>query len=103
MSTGKFSEGMIILPVDESVQAGVQGLTFNGNMLIKFLPVKISETFPDLLAYSASRCSLTAMNKANFEGLLNLKVLYLYQNQITAINNETFENLIALERLTLCK
>lgn len=96
-STSIDSEGIKISPDDESMQ----GLEFDFNKKIKFLPVEVSETFSNLLAYSAYDCSLTSIKKANFAGLNKLKSLQLNGNQISSINSETFEDLIALELLYL--
>lgn len=79
----------------------VKGIDFWGNKGIKFLPVKVSESFPNLLAYGAGMCSLTKISKANFKNMSKLKVLFLYRNQITTINSDTFEDLVALEWLDL--
>lgn len=93
------SEGTSIWPKD----ASVKGLQFHENKKIKFLPVKVSESFPDLLALSAIKCSLETIKKANFEGMVKLKVLRLEHNQISTIYSDTFKDLIALDKLDLGK
>lgn len=95
-STSIDAEGSTISPKDESAQ----GLDFDGNKKIKFLPIKVAETFPNLLVYDARICSLT-ITKANFEGIDKLNLLYLHENRISTINSETFEDLIALEKFKL--
>lgn len=77
-------------------------LHFNNNKNISFLPVKVSENFPYLLAY-AGHCSVKEIYLENFEGLRKLKVLNLIGNQIEKISNDTFDDLTALERLYLGK
>lgn len=84
---------------DESVI----GLDFWGNKKIKFLPVQVNESFPNLLAYSAGHCSLSTIEKENFKGMNKLKGLWLYMNQISTINSDTFEDLVGLEMLYLRK
>lgn len=92
-------EGDTISPRDEIMQ----GLCLINRKKTKFLPLKVAETFPNLLAYSADRNSLTKINKANFAGLNKLEKLSLSYNHITTIRSDTFEDLIALEELELGK
>ena len=84
---------------DESIE----GLRFWGNKKIKFLPIKVSEKFPNLLGLEAGLCSLTTISTANFKGLNKLRFLGLQYNQIKKIRSDVFEDLVALEYLYLCK
>lgn len=84
---------------DESVE----GLTLSHNKMIRFLPEKIFEKFPNLLIYIANNCSLSRILKNNFKGLEKLKILSLSSNQIEIINSDTFEDLSSLEVLGLRK
>jgi hypothetical protein len=76
-------------------------IIFWGNRNIKFLPVRLSDAFPNLMGYSAIACSLTQIIKANFENLGKLKCLYLAHNQISTIETASFQDLTALEVLDL--
>jgi hypothetical protein len=85
-------------PKDDSIKA----LNFWYNTKIKFLPVRVAETFPSLTAYMAAGCSLKKISKENFRNMDRLKLLWLQNNQITIINGNTFEDLHELEQLWLC-
>lgn len=78
-----------------------EGIEFSQNIKISFLPWKVVEKFPNLVAYSASGCSLKEIEKQNFEGLTKLKALNIPNNQIETIASDTFEGLIQLEILFL--
>lgn len=91
--------GVIISTRNEAMK----GLYFGGNRKIFLLPVNVSESFPNLESYDANRCSLKKITKQNFEGLIELKRLYLDFNQIKNITNGTFQGLVALEILVLCQ
>lgn len=84
---------------DESIG----GLSLYSNRKIKFLPVQVGEKLPNLLGYSAYSCSIKTISKENFAGLNKLKVLYLNGNQIEKVNRNTFEGLVSLEDVRLCK
>lgn len=81
----------------------VQGLELERNNMIFYLPIKIAESFPNLLALSAWDCSLKEISRKNFENLSKLKQLILYRNEIETIFYDTFADLIALEYLNLRK
>jgi Leucine rich repeat len=80
-----------------------EGLSFWTNKKIKFLPIQVSEKFPNLLGYQASHCSITEISKKNFEGLTKLKLLHLINNKIEKILSDTFEDLVELTNVTLGK
>lgn len=88
-----------ILPRDENIA----GVNFSYDKKIRFLPVKISETFPKLIKYFAFGCSLTEVYKIHFENLNKLKSLVLGSNQIEKISSNTFDDLTSLEHLNLSK
>lgn len=91
--------GSSISPRDEAIE----GLSLYINAKIYFLPQKVAESFPNLLAYSAYRCSLTEVSKINFAYLGKLRVLLLDYNQIIKIGSNTFEDLSSLEYVNLSK
>ena len=84
---------------DESIER----LAFNHNRNIKFLPIEVSEKFPNLMGLEAGDCSLTTISKENFKDLTKLRLLGLYYNQIEKIRSDVFGDLVALEKLFLCK
>lgn len=93
------STGLTITPRDETIG----GLHLQSNQKVRFLPEKVSETFPNFLAYYAYGCSLTEVSKIHFENLVKLRVLQLSGNQIEKIPSNTFEDLKSLEYLDLSK
>ena len=84
---------------DESVE----GFWLWVNKKIKFLPIDVSEKFPNLLGLSAYSCSLTTVSKANFKGLSKLRYLNLGYNQIEKIRSDVFSDLVSLEQLHMCE
>lgn len=76
---------------------------FADNKKISFLPVDPSATFPKLIIYTATNCSLKAISHPNFRFLKELKYLYLGYNQIEKVNSDTFDDLESLERLSLSR
>lgn len=91
------SKGFVISPADSSIDA----LTFYTNKKILFLPIRVDETFTNLIGYEAADCSLTAVSKINFKNLDKLLYLGLMKNQIERISSDTFEDLTSLEILVL--
>lgn len=83
----------------------VKNLRLVDNKNIEFLPIKVSEIFPNLLQYSSENCLIKTISYANFKGLFKLKVLNLAHNQIERLETgffDDFNNLGEL-RLTLNK
>lgn len=93
------STGFIISSRDEHIGA----LQMHLNEEIRFLPEKVSETFPNLLLIWAYKCSLTEVSKNNFENLAKLRSLFLNNNQIEKIPSNAFEDLMSLSILYLRK
>jgi hypothetical protein len=81
----------------------ILGLSFYTNKNIFYLPVYLAGSFPNLIAYDGSECSIREISKANFAGLTNLKSLALVENEIVKIFSNTFEDLVELEYLWLCE
>lgn len=94
------SPGALITTDDD---LSIKGIFFDENGKVFFLPDNVHEKFPLLLAYSAWRCSIKAINKRNFEELYNLEYLSLGVNFIERIETNTFEDLMALKQLHLRK
>jgi hypothetical protein len=81
----------------------IEGLRFDENKKIHYLPENVSDVFLSINAYSAGDCSVREISKRNFLGMFNMKVLYLYDNLIEVIPNDTFEDLTELLLLWLRK
>lgn len=93
------SHGFEISSGDEAVE----GLVFDNNQKIRFLPEKVAEKFPKLVIYWAQSCSLTEISKIHFENLGSLTQLLLQSNRIEKISSNTFEDLTSLFWLNLRK
>jgi hypothetical protein len=79
----------------------VPGLSFWFNKKIFYLPINVSESFPNLVVYGANGCSVKTISKVNFRGLKKLIRLDLGYNEIAFIPDDTFEDLKALEWLQI--
>ncbi|KAL7015999.1 hypothetical protein ACKWTF_016767 [Chironomus riparius] len=79
----------------------VSGFTIKDSKTISFLPVKVSEVFPNLLIYEANNCAINKLLKPNFENLKKLRVLDLQHNQISSFSEDTFDDLQMLIHLDL--
>jgi Leucine rich repeat len=81
----------------------ITGLSFTNNENIFFLPENVAEKFPNLLLYTAAKCSIKEVSCQNFKGLKYLKWLILQHNQIEKIKSNTFEDLQELDWIALSK
>lgn len=81
----------------------VTWLTLSINKKIHYLPVKVAESFPNLVEYWAHNSAIKKISKMNFESLTQLKVLLLQGNEIQEIPSDTFEDLTSLKTLYLSK
>lgn len=86
-------------PSDETVE----GINLSGNRNVRFLPVNPAEKFPNLISFDARSSSIEDISRSNFVGLTKLLKLYLENNLIKRISDDTFGDLIALEYLSLSK
>lgn len=81
----------------------VQGMVFDDNPEIKFLPINVHEKFPNIIGLSAWQCAIKVVSKKNFKNLSHLTVLSLARNQIEKVDIDTFDDLTSLEKLHLRK
>lgn len=81
----------------------VEELLFRDNKQISHLPIETYTKFPNLIVLDASRCSIKAVKKENFQNLLLLKEIYLSDTRIETIKGKVFEGLVALEIIHLGK
>lgn len=79
----------------------VAGLTIKDTKTVHFLPVKVSQTFPNLLIFEAYNCALKSVTKVNFENLRKLRAVDLQHNQISTFSEDTFDDLRMLIHLDL--
>lgn len=78
-----------------------QGIRFDFNKKIFYLPLKTSEVFPNLLIYAAHECSIKTVIKENFQHLFMIMEIWLEGNQIETIFDNTFQGLSTLKRINL--
>lgn len=79
----------------------VEGFDTSRNKNVEFLPINLGEKFPKLIILSASGCSIKGIAKENFKGLNMLRHLLLIRNQIERVDDDTFEFIPAVERISL--
>lgn len=79
----------------------VKGFYFEFNRKIEYLPVKVYEKFPNLIAYDGAFLALKGIKYQNFEKLEELQYLTLKGNQITYISTDAFKDLTKLKYLIL--
>lgn len=73
------------------------------NNFVQFLPISVDESFLNLIQFSVVGCSVKNVIKENLKGLKKLTFLDLRNNQIEAIEENSFDDLIELEILTMSK
>lgn len=76
--------------------ADVNGLMFEFNKKIEFLPVDVYKNFPNLTVLAAKNCSLREISARNFENLVYLTFVDLQANHIKSIPNYCFDGLAKL-------
>lgn len=84
-------------PSDEAVES----IVFAYNKMIKYLPEKIQETFPNLKIVDAASCAIRSIWMENFMHLQKLSKIFLDGNQIERIERNTFEGLSSLTEIYL--
>lgn len=82
---------------------GIDGLYFNENKKIEYLPVEVYRSFPNLGHYWANNCSIKEIFRKNFEKLYNIDFIRLIGNQIEKIPSDTFADLSLLRAIALSK
>lgn len=84
-----------------SNDALVYDLYLNENENIHYLPVKVDESFPELVYYFAFSSAIKHITKHNFKGLVKLLYLDLGDNLIEKISAGVFNDLTNLSYLFL--
>lgn len=92
----------ITYTVSDPFNAGVDTIDFTDNRNIEFLPILLHQAFPSIRFYRAARCAIKEISKKNFENL-DLRKVYLQDNQLYAVLSDTFEGLDNLFELDLSK
>jgi hypothetical protein len=106
LTTCKLNESTVIddpFTTFSELDVSVNLLWFMENKNIFHLPIEVAEKFPNLNVYAAAGCSLKKVYKKHFQGLTELKGLYLGFNQLKVIYDNTFEDTKLLEFLDLCE
>ncbi|KAL7048091.1 hypothetical protein ACKWTF_003208 [Chironomus riparius] len=79
----------------------IQGLNSKSNDDIEFLPVKVYEKFPNLIAYQFKSSAVRSVEYKHFEKLKELESISLIDNQILQITNDAFKDSPKLKYLNL--
>lgn len=87
--------------ISSSRDESVEGFVVQDNPNVKFLPEKVAESFPQLVAYEVFNCSAEFVGENHFIFLNKLKVLKLSNNKIHTIEPYAFKDLHNLEEINL--
>jgi hypothetical protein len=87
--------------ISSSRDENVKAINMGWNKKIIFLPESPADVFPNLEMYYAPNCVIKEITRENFRGLIKLRVLDLDYNQIEIVRSDTFQDLIAIERIHL--
>lgn len=68
---------------------------------LKFLPIKLGETFPNLQSYEIFLSELEKVTRRNFQDLRKLEVLEIRHNQLKDLPVDTFYDLTELREINL--
>lgn len=79
----------------------IEGIRFDGNKRVEYLPYKTYMQLPNLVYFTASGCSLKQIIRENFEKLSRLKFLDFSFNQIQKISGNTFSGLTDIDSVEL--
>lgn len=86
-----------------SRKSNIDEITITPNPKVKFLPILLHETFPNLRTLTAGSCVIQNISRSNFDKLNQLRTLHLRNNSIETIASDTFRDLVRLEILNLGK
>jgi len=78
-----------------------KGLSLKYNKNIEYLPVKVAQIFPKIIAYSAYDCLIKEIKYENFEDLNELQLVSLQGGQISHVPKDIFKDLSKLKFLYL--
>ena len=81
----------------------VTGFTIENSDQVKFLPVNISEIFPNLLVFKVINCSVKSVKSEHFAKMQALKILNLNGNEIETVASDSFKDLGNLTTLVLSR
>lgn len=73
------------------------------NKKIFYLPIRLQESFPEIIRIEADHCTIKSISYENFKGLRKLVLLDLRYNRIESIVKNTFDDLVSLKWLWLRK
>lgn len=93
--------GFVNTTVADLENSDVDGIVFESNKKINFLPVNVYKKFPNLVTYGARNASIKEISTMNFDRLTRLAYLDLRANEIKFVPNSCFEGLFELKELFL--
>jgi hypothetical protein len=86
---------------DPSSVSKTKGFNIDVAPLVEFIPQRLSEKFPNLIAVQIRYTSVKSVLKNHLKDLRNLKFLNLEHNKIVSIDSSAFEDNEKLERIDL--
>lgn len=89
------------LTVEEGSVDGLRIVSSWDAREIYFLPVRIYQSYPNLIGIYAGKQKIREISKKNFQNLLKLEYLFLNNNNIRKVKSDTFEDLIKLKVVNL--
>lgn len=101
----RFSRDAVISDEDTRISSDenpyVKYLLHDRSPGIEYLPIDIVEVFPNIKDIHAIDCSLKALYKKNFRGLVKIDGLLFDKNQISYIEEDAFDDLVNLRLIFL--
>lgn len=85
----------------QDLTRSVKGIWFAENRNISYLPISLFKSLPSLTGIEATSCSIKELHRKTFTNLFNLTLLWLRDNQIEKISEDTFVNLTSLKGIDL--
>ncbi|KAG5677588.1 hypothetical protein PVAND_007337 [Polypedilum vanderplanki] len=70
---------------------------------IQYLPIRVNDIFPNLIAYYAQNFEIKHLKKENFKSMKNLQFLSLRNNEIGTIDENAFNDVTDLNHLDLAE
>lgn len=78
-----------------------KAIRLKSNKNIEYLPVKVAQILPKIIAYEASHCSIKEIRYENFEDLNKLQFVSVQYGQISHVPKDIFKDLSNLKFLFL--
>lgn len=87
--------------LDSDVDDTIEEFIIRKMKKVQFLPVNISDKFPNLKLLEVNDCGLTVVRSFYFKNMFNVQRMDLNHNEIDTIEVDAFKDLVSVERLFL--